>query len=98
MKWQSPTFKKQELCLSCKECCKWIEIPTNHQYTLEVVEFYEARGWSVIKRGDTVCVYKKETCPHLTDEGCNIYVTRPVACRVYDASNDPLVECKWKTK
>jgi Fe-S-cluster containining protein len=89
--------EKQELCKKCRMCCKKIAfiLPLHS----DVIHFYKTRGWSTLTLlgRNQVEVWKYETCPHLTENGCDIYKDRPVACIIYDGRKDPLVakDCLW---
>jgi len=89
--------KKQRLCLQCMECCKLLAIPLT-DISKEAIEFYTARGcWIDALHGGRIGVIIPFPCPHLTPQGCNIYDTRPKACRDSDGTKDPLVrdKCLW---
>lgn len=96
--WKNQTLKRQELCLSCLECCKWIEISTTYPDTVEIREFFTVRGWKVVTRGKVLHIYTYHPCPHLTDRGCDMYETRPIVCRMYNGLADNQIleyTCKW---
>ncbi|KKR68543.1 MAG: hypothetical protein UU10_C0022G0002 [Parcubacteria group bacterium GW2011_GWF1_40_6] len=92
--------EKQSLCLSCQYCCKTIAFP----FAADPVslEFYKARGLKVIHSTETEesWVTFPHVCPHITKEGCNIYVKRPYACMVFDGSKHPVSsnQCLWPRK
>ena len=87
------------ICIGCQECCKCFTFTINcrdkkeHDY---LCEFYKARGIQVVKYEKSIAVVIDSVCPHLTKYGCDIYSTRPEACRKYDGRNDPLMRqfCK----
>ena len=90
--------KKQELCLKCKECCKIIAVraginPENER----TVDFYTTRGCRVLTTEQLPIVLVPYPCPYLTEEGCKIYTTRPLACKEYDGRLDPIMRhiCLW---
>lgn len=90
--------RKQELCLKCMECCKVLAFPAlycmnNRNFT----QFYYNRGCSIIATESLPVVIVESTCPHLTDNGCTIYDSRPKWCREYDGRLDPVMRhvCLW---
>ena len=92
------TAVKQRLCLECLECCKVVAVraainPSNKRTR----EFYEARGCRIIPTEQLPLVVIPYPCPHLTSSGCNIYDKRPLACRLYDGREDPIMSriCLW---
>lgn len=93
------TRMKQALCLTCLKCCKIIAFPTIYNPSREVTQFYEMRGWKTHydKQRDILFIYGEQVCPHLTDKGCDIYLSRPAACVQYDGRHDGILhdECAW---
>lgn len=90
--------EREALCKSCQECCKHLLIPTAFSADDRVsMGFFNARGFQLIDYKGHLAIVMDHVCPHLTAEGCNIYKTRPYACRIYDGRNDPLMKnkCKW---
>ena len=87
----------QKLCLKCMECCKVIGFIV--PMSIGAAHFYKVRGWKIKinKNGSYALVYKEEVCPQLTDKGCKIYDTRPLACQLFDGRKDPvkIVNCLW---
>lgn len=61
----------------------------------DLIEFYETRGFRATKSGDLIVLTLKQTCPHLTPVGCDIYEKRPQVCRDYSGLNDFGSECFW---
>jgi len=91
--------RKQDLCLICMECCKWIGFPCAKVFaTPSFYNFYQTRGCKIIERGSFVIVALPNRCPYLSDNGCVIYERRPTNCRNYDGRKDPIVsdKCLWK--
>jgi Fe-S-cluster containining protein len=90
---------KQQLCLSCLKCCKVIGVPISSYYASipQVHEFYTTRGGRVVPYKDFTLIVFPFPCPHLTEQGCSIYQSRPNACRAYDGTKDPIMkdECLW---
>ena len=99
-----PIDFKQQLCLDCLECCKYLEFTLklpNLDTTNELIPFYGAHG----------CRTKKEfhgtwwelnvlvpcRCKYLTATGCSNYENRSKVCRLYDGRKDPFIsdKCKW---
>ena len=93
------SLTRSELCLKCMECCKVIAVRAaiNPDFG-PTTEFYEARGCSIVKTSSLPMVLIPYPCPHLTDIGCDIYKTRPLACRAYDGRKDPVMAyvCLWR--
>ena len=91
--------RKQELCLACKRCCREVGIYTHPAMYIctaeELIEFYEARGFSVVKSGDLLVLTLQHACPHLTAGGCDIYENRPKICREYSGLDDFGSKCLW---
>lgn len=89
-----------EICLSCMECCRQIYTPMPWVETDELMrmkEFYKARGATkVVQINGRFWAVWPWKCPHLTKIGCDIYEKRPLVCREYDGSTDPLMKktCK----
>jgi Fe-S-cluster containining protein len=87
------------LCLSCMACCKVFVIPIRLEDTPERCrEVYEARGYEFkYLEPDKALLVSHSPCPHLTEGGCDIYDTRPQACRDYDGRHDPWMKgkCLW---
>ena len=71
-----------KICIKCGACCKSLIIPVNI-YTKDDAEFFQARGFKV-KEKSTMFLNFPRRCPHLKDNNeCDIYDTRPKACRDY---------------
>jgi len=83
----SDTAEQQGNCLTCQECCSYVEYPVT-MLSIEVLEYFLFRGENFIlddKNGVlSIRVYKP--CVHLTKKGCDIYETRPETCRVFMCS------------
>jgi len=94
--------KKERLCLQCMECCKIFAVPVRAvDIHPDSIAFYEARGCKLATlSGGRIGVVIPISCPHLTPEGCDIYKDRPLDCRLYDGSKDPLMKdkCLWIKK
>jgi len=94
--------KKRRLCLQCLECCKILAVPIELKYAdPESIAFYVNRGcWLATLSGGRLGIVIPFQCPHLTPEGCNIYENRPLACKEYDGTRDPLMsdKCLWIKK
>lgn len=92
--------KQSDICKSCGECCKHlgIEIPRAHA-TSYVLEFFKARGFKLKQlKKDTAYLWADIKCPQLTKDGCAIYDRRPQACKDYDGTKDPNINCPLKEK
>ena len=92
--------EKERLCLSCLKCCRELSIYTHPVlYSCpaeDIVEFYEARGFHVVRlEEDAVVLSIAHACPHLTPEGCDIYERRPKVCREYSGIEDFGAGCLW---
>jgi Fe-S-cluster containining protein len=99
--------KKQELCIACQECCKCAAINIGyvpHANLKDLEEFYETRGFRLVPNLSVsaiqyLVVIPNARCKYLDDKrGCTIYPKRPLACKLYDGTRDPVVgnKCKWK--
>ena len=101
--------QKQELCLKCKKCCKSLGLHTFYtNMDVDTLQFLQIRGvklgfynHGITKDGDPIQFVKAEldmACPHLTENGCDIYAVRPTVCREYDGRNSMgKDECLWST-
>jgi len=91
--------RELELCAECKgRCCKTIVFPTQYsEFDSFAKDLYETRGWYTTGYRGKLWIYKEESCPELTEAGCNIFESRPAACKMYDGRNDPIVRphCLW---
>lgn len=94
--------EKERLCIACQKCCRELFVYT-HPVLYDcpadfVVDFYRARGFDVtLMKEDAIIMSLKHPCPHLTEAGCDIYDTRPRACREYSGIEDFGDECLWST-
>ena len=61
------------------------------------VALYQARGLELFYTGKDILVLVPSVCQHLTEQGCDIYENRPLACKVYDARNSLTIgpKCLW---
>ena len=95
---KKPT-KKQQLCIECKKCCTKVGVYTDPAiYELsekDVIHFYEARGAVVTKSDDHLFIVFDLPCPHLAQNGCDIYEKRPKICRIYSGQEEFGEECLW---
>jgi len=93
--------KKQQLCIECKKCCTKVGVYTDPSiYELsekDVIHFYEARGATVTRSDDHLFIVFDIPCPHLAENGCNIYEKRPRICRIYSGQEEFGNECLWTT-
>ncbi|HTR44805.1 MAG TPA: YkgJ family cysteine cluster protein [Thermodesulfovibrionales bacterium] len=91
--------EKERLCIVCSKCCREIGIYTHPgMYTCsaeELIEFYEARGFTVTRSEDVLVLSLKIPCPHLTPAGCDIYERRPQVCKEYSGLDDFGEACLW---
>ncbi len=91
--------KKQQLCIQCKKCCTKVGIHTDPAiYELsekDTVHFYEARGATVSRSDNLLFVVFNLACPHLTEDGCDIYEKRPRICRLYSGEEEFGDQCLW---
>jgi Fe-S-cluster containining protein len=91
--------KKQQLCIECKKCCTKVGVYTDPAiYELsekDVIHFYEARGGTVTRSDDDLFIVFDMPCPHLAQNGCNIYEKRPRICRIYSGQEEFGDECLW---
>jgi|GEM_PF-1009936 Fe-S-cluster containining protein len=95
---KKPT-KKQQLCIECKKCCTKVGVYTDPAiYELsekDVVNFYKARGAAVTRSDNHLFIVFDLPCPHLAQNGCNIYEKRPKICRIYSGQEEFGEECLW---
>ena len=94
--------KKQELCLQCMKCCKSVKIHTAYtDQDADAIYFFKVRGFKVSfmeHNNQTILMVEADyPCPHLSENGCGIYATRPNACRVFDGEAELGTECAWST-
>lgn len=95
---KNDTSEKELLCLKCMECCKALAVQAPYCIdNKEFVEFYQARGCSIIATKSLPIIVIDNPCPHLTERGCSIYHKRPEWCRLYDGRKDPIMRhvCLW---
>jgi Fe-S-cluster containining protein len=89
---KKPTSRKQKLCIECQKCCKNIAVYTHPDFydcsAKEVLDFYKMRGVGVQKDKGAFLISFSFPCPHLTQDGCNIYEKRPKLCREYNGIED----------
>jgi Fe-S-cluster containining protein len=69
-------------CSKCGQCCRSLSFII--EMTDEWREYYEAHGCKVL--GDMVLV--PMVCPHLKDNMCDIYETRPQVCRDFKGQTE----------
>lgn len=92
---------KSELCRQCQACCKELGVHTRYLYEPNIVEFFKARGFTVLQDDDNFAYLTWEhVCPHLTPDGCDIYMNRPQVCEDFDGRLEMIgwdnSKCKWK--
>ena len=99
------TKEKEQLCLNCLECCRYLEFGINipkYVDTANLEKFYADHycKTKVIedRRSKTMFVLIPCQCKNLTPFGCQIYEDRFDLCRRYDGRRDVLMAgmCKWK--
>lgn len=98
--------KRQEACVSCLECCKWLRFDCgikDESQLKEMADWYLMRGCRVraflmSDKTWVLCVMVSQQCKHLAIGGCTVYKNRPDACARYDGLKDPMMKdiCKWK--
>jgi len=88
--------QKNNVCLSCLECCKNISLPMNYKGKVNhhhYEEFAKTRNIKLVKvKDDKIYFLIPYPCPYLTDEGCSVYEDRPSICRMYNGRFDPALE------
>jgi Fe-S-cluster containining protein len=93
------TELKSILCRKCMKCCMSIGFPF-YKPGVGVIEFYKTRGAKIYRENrDIYLIVIENKCPHLDLlRGCDIYETRPIACREFDGrrSNSIKEECLWQ--
>ena len=99
---ESEITKKQKICIQCQNCCKYITFLLPAEGIRDLFDYYRKRGLSVeeIKGGPWKGYHILEIyypCPHLTEQGCNIYADRPKVCRDYNGLADVTMreKCMW---
>lgn len=96
--------KKSELCLTCGRCCSKIYayMPEAEDLRADMMqrEFFKARGLErlpMLDRPGYRAYSIPSRCPHLqSDNKCDIYEKRPLACKKYDGTRDPYINCAWR--
>jgi Fe-S-cluster containining protein len=90
--------ERQKTCIACQACCKKLHIPINPILLTdpEMVNLWTTRGLYVRFLGVTPVISIDNICPHLHEDGCDIYANRPKSCRDYDGRKDPFLKdyCK----
>lgn len=76
----------REDCLKCLECCKVIIFHTLYRASDDAIAFFRMRGLRVKAEDGFITIEIDKDCPHLSEEGCKIYLNRPKSCEVYDCS------------
>ena len=92
--------KKQQLCIDCRKCCQEVGVFTLKAFyedtPEEVIHFYETRGFTITPHESGLMYMSlKIPCPHLTEQGCAIYETRPQICRKYSGLDEFGEGCLW---
>ena len=93
------TKEHQKICVECQECCRWMTFTLNvleAKRRQKFIEFYKARGCTIKSNSGDVVVMIPHICPHLKEDGCDVYERRPIACREYDGRHDPHLKYKCK--
>ncbi len=94
--------QQQEDCIKCQLCCKALVFRIAPSKTS--LEFYRARGLKIHKDGswlaDDYFVEVPHVCPHLTNNGCDIYENRPLACQAFDGKRNVATKekCLWNRR
>lgn len=93
----------EELCLSCGECCRALILYAPRPGFLlepQAEAWMAARGLTVLERlKGWYRVSLQAPCPHLAPGEpwkCDIYETRPEACRTFDGRTEPSLNCPWE--
>ena len=76
----------REDCVKCRECCKVVILHTRYKATEDAILFFKMRGLRVKPENGYLTIEIDSTCPHLSDQGCKIYLNRPDSCIAYDCS------------
>ena len=90
--------ENEKLCLKCQLCCKILHFCIAPDVLN--IAFFAARGLKVIPiSGVGIFVEVPHVCKNLTAFGCADYENRPVACRVFDGTNELIKDrCLWTNK
>lgn len=95
-----PESLRQSICKKCQACCTYLVIEVKVGHATDIaLEFYRTRGIRTTQPlFGKMSLLIPHRCPYLGPTGCSIYESRPEACRVYDASNDPFLKklCKLR--
>lgn len=84
------TTKDQDICISCKMCCKYLSVQWGKRMLSKASrELYTVRGCLLVEDENYVYVLIPTDCPQLSSKGCIAYDTRPRLCRKYDGRTDP---------
>ena len=93
--------EKQKLCLACRKCCETVGTYTDPDIyeasERELIRFYRARGLTVTKEDGYLFLHLEMPCPHLKENGCDIYAKRPKLCREYTGLDDFGKGCLWSS-
>jgi Fe-S-cluster containining protein len=89
------TPELQQICIECQECCKWMTFILVKP-SQQLLHIYRVRDCKIKVINGNTHIMVKSVCPHLTQEGCDIYDKRPQICREYDGRYDPAMKyiCK----
>ena len=73
------SMRQQVICKQCQWCCHYDVFEIHNDTALEV---YYARGRSIIwePKVRKWFVLEYVPCPHIKEDGCSIYSTRPWGC------------------
>ena len=77
-------------CSKCGACCRHLSFQiedTDGRWA----EYYKAHGCTVIKNKkieNMIMILVPNVCPHLKDNLCDIYETRPQVCRDFKGQTD----------
>ena len=87
--------EEEQICIECQECCKTLAVP---YYTADndTIEFYSIRGCERVINDQGAYLLIPFSCPHLIEDGCDIYEDRPEVCREYDGRKVLFMKDKCK--
>ena len=91
----------QHLCLSCRYCCTIMTFPVYQGAKLPHMyqAFFAARQIETVYddfSGLWLAIAPLQ-CPHLKEDGCDLYPNHPEACRIFDGRANVATKehCKW---
>jgi len=92
--------EKEMLCMKCRACCNSLAFRMNRP-TKDVLDFYRTRGCKIFEEDrDTVTILLENVpCPHISENGCDLYEKRPLVCKHFDGRTTNALKgiCLWES-